>query len=203
MDPLADRFAWVSPYNYAENEPIAHIDLWGLQKYSPQMQDIEEPTDLLSMKMINNLREGAKTVVVELGSYWQYAANKVSELLDSTEEPFQVDGGLAGTAENGQNAETRINPEADYIELDEFTNGTGPKHAAGTTAAAARAAAALEKHTGIIENTVERNQESQVDQVEYDSFFICDYCNNIYPVGQEEEHSLVRPDTIVVKEKEK
>lgn len=33
LDPLADKFHWVSPYNYAENSPIAFIDLWGLQKY--------------------------------------------------------------------------------------------------------------------------------------------------------------------------
>jgi RHS repeat-associated protein len=32
VDPIADKFAHVSPYNYAENEPVAHIDLWGLQK---------------------------------------------------------------------------------------------------------------------------------------------------------------------------
>jgi RHS repeat-associated protein len=31
--PISDRFPWVSTYNYAENEPIANIDLWGLQKY--------------------------------------------------------------------------------------------------------------------------------------------------------------------------
>ena len=33
VDPIADQFAFVSPFNYAENEPIAHIDLWGLQKF--------------------------------------------------------------------------------------------------------------------------------------------------------------------------
>jgi hypothetical protein len=31
-DPLSDKFHWVSPYNYAENSPIACIDFWGLQK---------------------------------------------------------------------------------------------------------------------------------------------------------------------------
>jgi RHS repeat-associated protein len=31
VDPLADRFAHVSTYNYAENRPIDGIDLWGLQ----------------------------------------------------------------------------------------------------------------------------------------------------------------------------
>jgi RHS repeat-associated protein len=33
VDPIADKFPHVTTYNYAENEPIAHIDLWGLQKY--------------------------------------------------------------------------------------------------------------------------------------------------------------------------
>ncbi|MEL7146958.1 MAG: DUF6443 domain-containing protein, partial [Bacteroidota bacterium] len=32
-DPIAEDFHWVSPYNYAENSPIANIDLWGLQAY--------------------------------------------------------------------------------------------------------------------------------------------------------------------------
>ena len=32
LDPLADKFNWVSPYNYAENSPISNIDFWGLQK---------------------------------------------------------------------------------------------------------------------------------------------------------------------------
>jgi RHS repeat-associated protein len=32
VDPLIDTFHFVSGYNYAENEPVAHIDLWGLQK---------------------------------------------------------------------------------------------------------------------------------------------------------------------------
>jgi len=36
VDPLTDKFAWVSPFNYAENEPIEHIDLWGLQKWDIQ-----------------------------------------------------------------------------------------------------------------------------------------------------------------------
>ncbi|MEN0050627.1 MAG: RHS repeat-associated core domain-containing protein, partial [Bacteroidota bacterium] len=31
VDPIAEDFAFVSPFNYAENEPIANIDLHGLQ----------------------------------------------------------------------------------------------------------------------------------------------------------------------------
>jgi RHS repeat-associated protein len=33
LDPLADKFGHLSPYNYADNSPIANIDLWGLQAW--------------------------------------------------------------------------------------------------------------------------------------------------------------------------
>ncbi len=33
VDPIADQFPWVSVYNYAENSPIANIDLHGLQTF--------------------------------------------------------------------------------------------------------------------------------------------------------------------------
>lgn len=31
LDPLADKFLHLSPYNYASNNPVTNIDLWGLQ----------------------------------------------------------------------------------------------------------------------------------------------------------------------------
>ncbi len=31
LDPIADNFYELSPYNYASNSPVAKIDLWGLQ----------------------------------------------------------------------------------------------------------------------------------------------------------------------------
>ncbi|MEM8583038.1 MAG: RHS repeat-associated core domain-containing protein [Bacteroidota bacterium] len=33
VDPISDQFAWVSPFNYAENMPIIGIDLHGLQLF--------------------------------------------------------------------------------------------------------------------------------------------------------------------------
>jgi hypothetical protein len=33
VDPIADQFAFVSPYNYAENRPVNAIDLHGLQAF--------------------------------------------------------------------------------------------------------------------------------------------------------------------------
>ena len=65
VDPIADRFAWVSTYNYAENELVANIDLHGLQRYKPDMKEIEKPSDLISSKMLHNLKEGVKTVLIE------------------------------------------------------------------------------------------------------------------------------------------
>jgi RHS repeat-associated protein len=38
VDPIADQFPWVSVFNYAENEPVGHIDLWGLQKTVYEMR---------------------------------------------------------------------------------------------------------------------------------------------------------------------
>jgi hypothetical protein len=32
VDPIIEKFPWVTPYNYAENEPVGSIDLWGLQR---------------------------------------------------------------------------------------------------------------------------------------------------------------------------
>ena len=32
VDPIAEKFAWVTTFNYAENEPVGGIDLWGLQR---------------------------------------------------------------------------------------------------------------------------------------------------------------------------
>lgn len=37
VDPISDQFPHVTTYNYAENEPIGHIDLHGLQKVKPPL----------------------------------------------------------------------------------------------------------------------------------------------------------------------
>ena len=85
IDMLADTFNFVTPYNYAENEPVAHIDLWGLQKYKPEIQPIENPSDLLSMKMLNNAWEGVKALGREVltesvGEMAQATGEKVTQV---------------------------------------------------------------------------------------------------------------------------
>jgi RHS repeat-associated protein len=37
VDPIASDFPHVTTYNYAENEPVVHIDLWGLQQTRYEM----------------------------------------------------------------------------------------------------------------------------------------------------------------------
>ena len=86
VDPISDQFPWVSTFNYAENEPVGHIDLWGLQKYKPKMKRIEKPSDLVSMKILHNVKEGVKTASIEFGALLNDGLNaaqeKVSGILD-------------------------------------------------------------------------------------------------------------------------
>jgi RHS repeat-associated protein len=77
VDPISDQFPHVTTYNYAENEPVAHIDLWGLQKYKPQGQRLEKPEDLASIKMLHNLWEGTKTMAVEFDSVERSGLNAI------------------------------------------------------------------------------------------------------------------------------
>jgi hypothetical protein len=37
MDPLANKFVYLSPYNYASNNPITNLDLWGLQGFASNL----------------------------------------------------------------------------------------------------------------------------------------------------------------------
>jgi hypothetical protein len=65
VDPLADQFAWVSPFNYAENDPVQYVDLWGLQQGSkPEFMPIEKPSHLIT-RTPWNIYMGFKTMIFE------------------------------------------------------------------------------------------------------------------------------------------
>jgi len=74
LDPKADAFAFVSPYNYAENEPIANIDLWGLQAWSKirdwEAEDLENysnyVTDKVAEYQANNTKFDCADLAVTL-----------------------------------------------------------------------------------------------------------------------------------------
>ena len=43
VDPIADHFPHASTYNYAENEPVGSIDLWGLQRFTVNSGELIGP----------------------------------------------------------------------------------------------------------------------------------------------------------------
>jgi RHS repeat-associated protein len=53
VDPLIDTFHFVTGYNYAENEPVAGIDLWGLQRVAFQ-------SEALATKVKEGARDAGK-----------------------------------------------------------------------------------------------------------------------------------------------
>jgi len=52
VDPISDQFAWVNTYNYAENEPVGSIDLWGLQRWTVNGRErTNTPSRFTQMRM--------------------------------------------------------------------------------------------------------------------------------------------------------
>ena len=143
VDPIASDYPYVSPFNYAENEPVANIDLWGLQQQSAVKEAEFHKT--VDQVVVQPIRDAVNEVTDKISSGINAAVDKVkSAIAQGTPDAGafeEVDGGLAGSAENGQGAENRVNTEADNIELDEFTSGAGPKHPAGQVGAIIRAGA--------------------------------------------------------------
>ena len=62
VDPIASDFPHVTTYNYAENEPVGHIDLWGLQQTRYEMnQDRKFGSKEYARKTIEQRQEERKT----------------------------------------------------------------------------------------------------------------------------------------------
>lgn len=77
MDPISDQFPHVSTYNYAENEPIAHIDLWGLQAYRPGPTGNEHAELAQEFPIIRDLIIGATPAgIVQGGIDFKNAASE-------------------------------------------------------------------------------------------------------------------------------
>ena len=72
VDPISDEFPWVNTYNYAENEPVANIDLHGLQKFNTTQYDsnkarmTSEEKKVFLQAQANALIEVADALVDEL-----------------------------------------------------------------------------------------------------------------------------------------
>ena len=107
LDPLADTFAYVTPYNYAENSPVANIDLWGTQKV-PVKDYITEGMRFAGLsedyiQEVNKFRakSGATATVLSVatvvgGSAITRIVQKNGSLLTKS---AALKGGLAGTVD--------------------------------------------------------------------------------------------------------
>jgi len=89
LDPIAEKFYWVTPYNYAENDPVGSIDLWGLQKLR-----IAGNFSLTTGKV------GAKAVISKIagigGSYTKGGASQTVEIyLEVNSETGKVNVGIS------------------------------------------------------------------------------------------------------------
>jgi RHS repeat-associated protein len=100
VDPISDQFPHVSTYNYAENEPIANIDLWGLQKYYTSYGTFVGRTgDSPERRVLN---QGIKVDFNDASNNdYNYFHENSRELLTRSE----VDQKMAEFVENYQNAD--------------------------------------------------------------------------------------------------
>ena len=129
VDPISDQFPHVSTYNYAENEPIANIDLWGLQalRYDLNSQDPN----------LKNATPEQKKAFYQ--GFWE--AEIVNSLLDEApifgEIKAYVEDGFSGLAtglipfgRKGKQAVEIVDDYADDIVRKAFQEGGSTKKAA-------------------------------------------------------------------------
>ncbi|MFN8338596.1 MAG: RHS repeat-associated core domain-containing protein [Saprospiraceae bacterium] len=64
VDPIAEKFPHVNPYNYAENKPINNIDLWGLQALPYQaINDMKNQISNAVVSMVDKIGNAADNLV--------------------------------------------------------------------------------------------------------------------------------------------
>ena len=109
VDPIADQFAHVSGFNYAENDPVGHVDLWGLQK-AKFKNGTESNTGPISQQKLNDFNNDIDKKTAELGgpnvtipSLQQNEGN-----VSSRERKNQTGIGLIANAEADPNFFDRI-----------------------------------------------------------------------------------------------
>ena len=87
VDPIADQYAHVSVYNYAENKPIAFIDLWGLQAATP-----EKPKATTFEKPIHLFTRSPKIFVEGMKVAFDQVKNMYGNIYFSTGDGIEVMG---------------------------------------------------------------------------------------------------------------
>jgi len=70
VDPIAEQFPWVSVYNYAENSPIANIDLWGLQSFPSYYGPTTPSVAGILFEAFQNARAGLFNMEMRVAEYF-------------------------------------------------------------------------------------------------------------------------------------
>jgi hypothetical protein len=157
VDPISDQYPHVSVYNYAENEPVGHIDLWGLQKAISVIQmgknsegkwytnsaftmergdmrwnNYSSSTDLGArghLLVIDNLVTGGR-----VSAYKQTLIDRILNRFDGGGPETEVGGGTMYFKTDGMGKETRFSPNADIGEnIDDLMGAFDLAKAAGTS----------------------------------------------------------------------
>jgi RHS repeat-associated protein len=102
VDPIIDQFPYLTPYNYASNDPVKNIDLWGLQGYNmtwayareqQQKNGVSEEALKVSDKMI----QSASVAVVDIVTDEIPGAGEVKAALDGDVVGFIVGLAIGGS----------------------------------------------------------------------------------------------------------
>jgi RHS repeat-associated protein len=66
VDPIIEKFPYLTPYNYASNDPVGKIDLWGLQGISSNepglLEQASSALQQVGQGLQNMIQEGAKAL---------------------------------------------------------------------------------------------------------------------------------------------
>jgi hypothetical protein len=151
VDPIAEEFPWVNGFNYAENEPVAHIDLHGLQKvlavtqigknskgenFIIQSGEVLKPSkggyNHLYSVYANPEKYGERGRLEifhnvdtgdKMGRYKLSFSERIANFFAGFESP---EGGTEFTLSSGQGRETRVNPSSELgPNLDDLLNAFG------------------------------------------------------------------------------
>ena len=100
VDPIADEYPHVSVYNYAENDPIRHIDLWGLQKALPSA------TSNPLMYMAEGFRQYMQAGLSNIDRLFASNTNKASTTIKESSINAKVGKGVLRTSVDAETTTT-------------------------------------------------------------------------------------------------
>ena len=147
VDPIADQFAFVSPFNYAENSPIGNIDLHGLQAQfaadgrllSYRVQDGQGPTQIASDLSAQGYDVPWVSIVDNNPSYFSHITSSRYDRSNQAYRSLNMNTGdvldlqflnsqyeSTGTAQFGGSGENIYNEAARIIRKNEFEGYNDP-----------------------------------------------------------------------------